>query len=186
MDDLFAAALAIQATCVRRGFGHCIIGGVAVLRWGAPRVTRDVDIAVLADFGRERVVVDGLLDEFAGRIPDAAAFAVRNRVLLLKTAVGVEIDVSLAALDFERAMIDQATEFEPLPGVRLRTCGAEDLVVMKAFANRPRDWDAVESIARCQPALDWPRVFTDLTPLADVKGDPSILERLAAVKRNLQ
>lgn len=32
---------------------HCVIGGVAYLRWGQPQQTADVDAVILAGFGDE-------------------------------------------------------------------------------------------------------------------------------------
>ena len=43
VNGLFAAAADILAFCAARGWRCCVIGGVAVQRWGEPRQTRDVD-----------------------------------------------------------------------------------------------------------------------------------------------
>jgi 5-methylcytosine-specific restriction endonuclease McrA len=39
----------------------CLIGGLAVQRWGEPRLTQDVDLTVLAEYGKEEDVVDAVL-----------------------------------------------------------------------------------------------------------------------------
>jgi hypothetical protein len=92
-------------------------------------------------------------------VTDAAAFALRNRVLLLqKGAVG--IDIALAAIPFEERVLARSTTFEFLLGAGIRTCSAEDLIVYKAFADRPRDWVDVEGILlRQQGRLDLELVF---------------------------
>jgi hypothetical protein len=155
VDDLFAAAAQVESACRGAKLAHCFIGGVAVIRWGAPRVTRDLDVAVLARFGGEAPIIEKLLAEFAPRLPEAKKSAQENRVLLLKTTEGIEIDVSLAARPFEEEMIHRATPYEPVRGVSITTCSAEDLLVMKSFAARPRDWSDVESIVLRQRRLDW-------------------------------
>lgn len=48
MNPLFAAAAEIQQLCVQAEWPFCFIGGIAVLRWGEPRVTRDVRDALTA------------------------------------------------------------------------------------------------------------------------------------------
>jgi hypothetical protein len=63
----------------------------------------------------------------------------RNRVLLLKSASGVAIDLALGSLPYEERCIGRASDWEIGPGSSLRTCSAEDLVVLKAFASRTRD-----------------------------------------------
>ena len=85
MTDLFEAALAVQSFCDRRGWRFCFIGGLAVQRWGEPRVTRHVDLTLLTGFHDNVSMIDTLLEAFSGRISDAMDFALRNRVLLLKT-----------------------------------------------------------------------------------------------------
>ncbi len=70
------------------------------------------------------------------RIENARDFALQNRVLLLKSIDGLGIDIALGALDFERSAVERASEIEVLDGKYLRLCTAEDLIVMKAFADR--------------------------------------------------
>src|ERR1017187_4944246 len=41
--DLFEAARQLEVFCDRQGWRSCFIGGIAVQRWGEPRVTLDVD-----------------------------------------------------------------------------------------------------------------------------------------------
>jgi hypothetical protein len=49
---------------------------------------------------------------YLGRIRDAQEFARRNRVVLLQSPAGVPIDIALAALPFEEAMVERSTMFE--------------------------------------------------------------------------
>lgn len=123
------------------------------MRWGDPRLTRDVDVTIVTGFGQEEPVIRALVERFSPRIDDAAGFARDNRVLLLETG-GVPIDVSLGALPFEQRAADRATPFEIGPGESLRTCGAEDLIVHKAFAGRDRDWADIEEW-RCGRPGSW-------------------------------
>ena len=53
MNPIFAAALEVQAFCQARGVRFCFIGGLALQRWGEPRLTQDVDLTVISGFGRE-------------------------------------------------------------------------------------------------------------------------------------
>lgn len=59
-------------------------------------------------------------------------------------------------------------QFEFGPGVKIRTCSAEDLVVLKLFASRPLDIrDAEGVIERNAARLDWAYVEDQLRPLAE-------------------
>ncbi len=102
-------------------------------------------------------------------------FALRYRVLLLKTADEIGIDATLSALPFEAEIIARSTSFEFAPGVILRTCSAEDLLVMKIFAGRPIDWRDVEMILRRygRGGLDLTAVEARVMPLLEAKDERS-------------
>lgn len=169
MNGLFAAAEEIQQLCEHEDWHFCFIGGLAVQRWGEPRVTRDVDLTLLTGFGGESVFVDRLLKDFARRA----------RVVLLRTGAGIPVDIALGALPFEERSVARATGWE-VPGTApLRTCTAEDLVVHKVFAGRDRDWADVRGvIARQGDRLDVDLIETELQPLLEAKGTVAELDRL--------
>jgi hypothetical protein len=183
MIGLFEAAWQIQSFCDRQDWRSCFIGGIAVQRWGEPRVTLDVDVTVLTGFGGEDVFIDTLLARFPGRLANAREFAQQRRVLLLKTPEGVGIDISLGALPFEDLVVRRATPFSFAPGLDLRTCSAEDLIVLKLFALRPLDVRDAETVAlRQKDHLDWRYVEEQLRPLAEMKEDPRIFQTLASLR----
>ena len=183
MTELLSLALNIQDVCKKNGWPFCIIGGLALQHWGEPRLTRDVDATVLTGFGGEEPIVDALLEQYKPRIADAREFALLNRVLLLQSENGIGIDIALGALPFEQRAIDRAVEVEVLSEKFLRLCTAEDLIVMKAFADRPRDWFDIESILMRQDRLDWNYIMENLKPLCEAKEDPDIVPRLEAMRR---
>lgn len=184
MTEVIRAAAELQAFCEAERWRFCFIGGLAVLRWGEPRETVDVDLTLLTGFRDEEAFVSRLLGRYDARIPEAAAFAAANRVLLLRSEAGVGLDIALGGLPFEERVVERATDFVFPPDVRLRTCSAEDLVVLKAFADRPKDWVDVDGILiRQSGRLDWRYVREQLAPLAELKEAPEILQRLDERRR---
>jgi hypothetical protein len=185
VNPIFAAALEVQTFCQDRRFRFCFIGGVAVQRWGEPRLTVDVDLTLLTGFGNEESFVDALLTAFRGRRDDARDFALRHRVALLASSGGVYVDVSLGAMPFEERAVERSSEFAPAAGVRLVTCSAEDLVVHKAFAGRAKDWLDIEGLAvRQAGCLDESLIFRELEPLLELKDAPDVADRLRRVLRD--
>ena len=75
MNPIFRAAVDVQRFCDDQQWRFCIIGALAVIRWGEPRLTQDVDLTILTGFGGEDRYVDALLRRFMGRREDARAFA---------------------------------------------------------------------------------------------------------------
>lgn len=178
MKELIDAAHEVEAVLAKTQTAWCLIGGMANLRWGRNRLTRDVDLTVLASLETEREFVGSLLGQFRARRPDAQDFALRYRVVLMSSSEGVGIDLSLGAIPFEVDMVRRATPFDFGDGRPLPTCSAEDLVVMKAFAARTQDWADVEGIVlRQEKSLDTKAILKRLAPLAEAKDAPEILER---------
>ena len=179
MTEVIHAAAELQAVCQTQGWEFCFIGGLALQRWAEPRETVDADMTLLTGFGSEERFIQILLQQFEGRIPGAAQFALERRVLLLRSRKGVGLDVALGALPFEALAVQRSTFFDYPPKLALRTCSAEDLVVMKAFAGRGQDWVDVERIiVRQTGKLDWSYVRTQLRPLVELKGTPEVIEEL--------
>ena len=179
MNTLFQAGARVQQLFERFDWKFCFIGGVANFRWGTPRLTNDLDLTLLTGFGAEVAYVDALLDKFESRISGAAEFALRNRVLLLRTPDGFGIDIALGAMPFESSAIERSSNAELVSGATLRTCSAEDLIVHKAFAARPQDWVDIEGVILKQCGrLQWAQIWSDLTVLAELKEAPELLTEL--------
>lgn len=185
MTRLIEEADTVQKWIRNKRWEFCFIGGLAVLRWGEPRLTHDIDITLLTEFKKEEEYVDAFLAEFLGRRPDTREFALKNRVLLLKTSNGIPVDIALGGLPFEKEAVERSSSFEFNDRVHLFTCSAEDLIVMKAFANRPRDWLDVEGIIiRQNTKLDWEYTIRQLIPLCEAKEEPEIVDRLSKMRRS--
>jgi hypothetical protein len=187
MKDLVEQAAELQSLLISQGWDFCFIGGVAIQRWSEPRLTKDMDITLLTGFGGEEKFIRVLLEHYESRIPDAPAFALRHRVLLLRTVQGTGIDVALGALPFEQDAVRRSRLLEYSPGISLRTCTAEDLLVMKAFASRPLDWNDVRGILVRQGTtkLDWPYIRRQLQPLCEVKEAPEIMTHLEKLRQEV-
>jgi hypothetical protein len=183
MTSLFSFAGQFQEFLISQNWQYCFIGGIALQRWGQPRLTNDIDVTVLAGFGNESHYADALLSTYDGRLPDAREFAINNRVLLLQSSDGIPIDVSLGGIALEEEIIRRSSPYEFLPDIILRTCSAEDLVVLKAFADRNRDWADIETVIERQVCvLDWDYIQNQLQALSEIPGKADILKRLTKLR----
>ncbi|MEW6688990.1 MAG: nucleotidyl transferase AbiEii/AbiGii toxin family protein [Pseudomonadota bacterium] len=187
VKPVFEAAREVQEFLHESGSEFCFIGGIALQRWGQPRFTRDVDLTLLCPLGSESGVIDRLLGRFSARRPDPKAFALKNRIVVVQTAAGIPIDIALGATGFEKACVRRATDFDFGSELSLRTCSAEDLVVLKSFAGRGQDWVDVEYvIVRQRKKLDWARVERDLKALLELSGAVENLETLGKLKAKVE
>lgn len=182
LRDLIASAARLQRSWEAKGLQFCFIGGLAVQHWGEPRQTNDVDATVWTEFGNESPVIDRLLEDLTGRIENVKQFALVNRVLLVQESGGVDVDVSLAAFPFELELIGRARK-RLFRNENLLICGPSDLVILKAFANRPRDWQDIRGIIiRSASQLDWQLIESEVQVLADLKEEPEILDQLRSLR----
>jgi hypothetical protein len=182
MSDLtrvLAAALELQGFCDLHHYRFCFIGGLALQRWGEPRMTVDADVSLLTGFGDEEPFVDALLGAFKPSREQARAIALHDRVLFIQASNEVHLDIALAAIPFEERAIGRATLWTPRSDISLRTCSAEDLIVHKAFADRGKDWLDIEGILIRQGArLSLAQIADELRPLIEAKERPDIELRL--------
>jgi hypothetical protein len=160
-----------------------IIGGIAVVARGVPRLTRDID-AVVPGEGTDLVALLETLGRQAirPRVPDALAFARESQVLLLRhESSGVDLDLSLAWLPFEHEALTLA-ESMTLHRAKVRVARAEDLVVYKALAWRPQDQQDVERLLALHGTeMDLERIRRLVGQLCDAIDEPDRVRDLEAL-----
>jgi len=155
-----------------------IIGGIAASLLGTPRYTVDLDAVFLLSLrDLPRLIQAASTQGIEPRIPDAEAFARKNRVLLLRhVASGIDIDLSLGNLPFEIEMVERSKIIE-FGSVKLRLPVPEDLIILKAVAQRPKDLADIQAIAANHPNLDrariqyWVKQFGDALDLPNLWVD---------------
>ena len=67
------------------------------------------------------------------------------------------------------------------------TASAEDLLVLKAFADRNKDWQDIQGImARQRDNLNWEQILSDLAGQCELKEDATPLEKLEVMRLRVQ
>jgi predicted nucleotidyltransferase len=180
LASLLAPIQALQSLLSRFHERGVIIGGIAASLLGTPRYTVDLDAVFLLSFED----IPGLLSEAAQlgiepRISDAAGFALKSRVLLLRhTASGTDIDLSLGILPFEVEMVERSSMVD-VGAIKLRLPTPEDLIIMKAVAHRPKDLSDIQAIAASHPDLDKERIRSWLEQFGEALDLPGLWEEIA-------
>jgi hypothetical protein len=146
-DVLAALARAFERASLR----WYLFGAQAAIIHGAARLTADVDVTAHLDGAPPEALVGALLDAgFALRVPDPD-FVARTRVLpVTHVPSGVPADIVLAAPGIEELFLARAKVIE-VDGIRVPIACAEDIVVMKLLAGRPKDVDDVVAILAAHP-----------------------------------
>jgi predicted nucleotidyltransferase len=185
MTPILEAAVELQEFLVEKKWPFCIIGGLAVMRWGTPRTTQDVDVSLFVEFGKEPDVIESIFGRFRPRLNGAREFALESRVVLAYSANGIELDIALAQFEFEKSMIERATLFEFDQGASLLTISAEDLLVLKALAGRERDWNDVRGIITSNQSLNLEQINSQLNLFEDIAPERCTIARLNQIVAEL-
>jgi predicted nucleotidyltransferase len=181
--NLEAAVARVTGILNEEGIPYMVIGGVANLLWGVARTTTDLDVTVDV----EAVGTESFLP-VAHRcglplLADPAVFAEERRVLPIRTADGTRVDFILATLPFEFEAIRRSST-ATMAHTEFRVCTAEDLIILKAASERPRDHDDVVGVLRRQKdRLDLARLDSVVEGLATDLAEPEIATRYREAKR---
>ena len=183
----YVAAVEFHEFLTSREIPYAIIGGIAVQFWGEPRGTEDLDLTVMVPIEKESGLIEELAARFPSRIPDAAGFARRNRVLLLRASNGVPVDVSLGLPGYDQQMFQRTQTFSLDPDHEVRVCSAEDLIIHKALAGRGHDLRDIEMVVVAQrDRLDVQYIRGWLTFFGDTLALPDPLARFETAWRRAQ
>lgn len=126
---------------------YMVIGGQAVLLYGEPRLTRDIDITV-------GVSIDGLsqlLDiiEKIDLVPlpeNIVSFAEKTFVLPAKDIkTNIRVDFIFSQTSYEKQAMERVNPVNFKNRI-VRFASLEDIIIHKVFAGRPRDIEDAKSI----------------------------------------
>jgi hypothetical protein len=152
---VFTELLAKIATAFdRAGLAYMVIGGQAVLLHGEPRLTRDVDVTLGVPVDRLSDVLAAVAGIPLEPLVEPESFVPETWVLPCRDAASdLRVDLIFSDSAYERAALGRA-ESRTLTGVAVRFASAEDLVVHKVLAGRPRDLEDVRGVLLKNPGLD--------------------------------
>lgn len=148
---LLEALRALQEVLDREGLRWYVFGAQAVVVYGQPRLTADLDVTLEASLERVLELVAPLAREgLETRAPEHAELLHRARVLpLFHRPSGLAVDLVVAGPGLEEEFLAHR-RFVDLGGLEVPVISPEDLVVTKILAGRPKDLDDVRGILREQ------------------------------------
>jgi predicted nucleotidyltransferase len=134
---------------------YMVIGGQAVLLYGEPRLTRDIDITVgMGVDGLDKVKKTIQIIGLKSLIQREKEFVERNMVLpTIDKKSGIRVDFIFSFSPFERQAIERARDIK-LGRSLVRFASLEDVVIHKIIAGRARDLEDVKSILLKNPKYD--------------------------------
>ena len=174
----------LAAELEARGFQFMRIGGQAVLVHGEPRLTQDIDVTLGA--GPDRLPDALAACAALGLEPlpaDPQTFVRRTFVLpAADPDTGVRVDLIFSTTPYEAQAIERAVSIR-VADRDVPFASAEDLILHKLFAGRPRDEeDARGVVARRRDSLDWPYLERWAKEFAAVPGREKMPDAIAELR----
>ena len=124
-----------------------VIGGQAVLLYGEPRLTRDIDITLGLDADGVENILSILPDlSLVPLVKNPKEFVEKTMVLpTIDEESGIRVDFIFSFSPYERQALKRvrSVDFE---GTRVAFASLEDVIIHKIIAGRPRDIDDAKSI----------------------------------------
>lgn len=144
-------ALGLEA----RAVPYMVIGGQALLLYGEPRLTRDIDVTLGA--GPERLAE--VLDLVQARgwkllVESPADFLRRTMVLpCLEAESGIRVDFIFSRSLYEQQALGRVRRVA-IGKAEVRFASVEDVLIHKVIAGCPRDLEDVRTMLLKNPAMD--------------------------------
>jgi hypothetical protein len=134
---------------------YMVIGGQAVLLYGEPRLTRDIDITMgIGVEGLDRVKKIIPIIGLKSLVQKEKGFVERNMVFpTIDKRSGIRVDFIFSFSPYGRQAIERAKDIK-LGRTSVRYASLEDVVVHKVIAGRTRDLEDVRSVLLKNPRYD--------------------------------
>lgn len=156
-----------------RKIPYMLIGGQAVLLYGEPRLTKDIDIAL--GIGPERLpdVVDIVKGLGWKVLVESPGTFVRETMVLpcLEPQMGIRVDFIFSVSTYERQAMERVRRV-PIGRAQVRFASIEDLIIHKIIAGRPRDLEDVKSVLTRNREVDITYVRRWLEQFEDTLSEP--------------
>jgi Nucleotidyltransferase of unknown function (DUF6036) len=168
-----------------RGVSWYLFETQAVIYWGRPRLSADVDITVRLPLGKVRDLAAALLEVgFYPLVEKVVEFVERTRVLPLEhRSTGLPVDVVFGGSGLEDEFFERAMPVE-IGGEQVSIITPEDLVVTKILAGRPKDIEDARGILAVRgPELDLDRCRSLLVRLERALDRSDLVRELDRLAR---
>lgn len=134
---------------------YMVIGGQAVLLYGEPRLTKDIDITLGVGIEAFEKIKGSVSRLGLTTLPEDPKKFVRETMVLplLDPGSGIRVDLIFSSLSYERQALQRAKRVK-LGKSLIRFASLEDVVIHKVIAGRPRDLEDIKGMLMKNPTYD--------------------------------
>ncbi len=184
---MFQTLLQKIAICLEKyDLPYMVIGGQAVLLYGEPRLTRDIDITLGCDITRLPDLLNSLRELPLAILPKDIETFVRQTMVLptVDEDSEIRVDFIFSFTPYEAEAIKRAKPIKIGQGT-VKFASVEDLIIHKIFAGRPRDLEDVRAILNKNPGTDVAYIERWLRKFDESSQGSQLLQAFRSIVKNL-
>ncbi len=137
----------IASELEKEGIDYMIIGGQAVLIYGEPRLTRDIDVVIGKGIEGFEKILEVISNLRLNILPENPLEFVKKTMVLpcFSKENGLRVDFIFSFSPYEREALKRVNVLK-IDDVYVRYASVEDIIIHKMIAGRERDFEDIKSI----------------------------------------
>ncbi len=169
----------------KENIDYMIIGGQAVLVYGEPRLTKDIDITVGLNInGLEKILKIAKKLKFKSLVSDPEKFVKETSVLpLFDEKTGFRIDFIFSFSEYEKVALKRVNKIK-IDRTYVNFASVEDLIIHKIVSGRERDIEDVKKILIKNKNVDFDYVLNWLKNF-EVILEENLVQKFLNLKREI-
>ena len=164
---------------------YMVIGGQAVLLYGEPRLTKDIDITLgigIDGLAQIKALVSSL--RLKPLVLEPEKFVEETMVFpVIEEKSGIRVDFIFSFSLYERQAIERARKIR-LGQTEINFAALEDVIIHKMLAGRLRDFEDIQSILLKNPGFDGPYIKKWLAEFDAALNENNLSEFLLLVEKS--
>lgn len=170
----------------RNDIKYMITGGFAILIYGEPRLTKDIDIIIGLDIKGIKKLKNVIKKLNLKVIPQNPKEFVEETMVLptIDKKTGFRIDFILSTSNYQKEALRRAKRIE-IDNVEVRYVSIEDLIIHKVISGRERDLEDVRLVLIKNKRINEDYIFKWLLEFEKVLQE-NLIEKFKKVKKEVE
>ncbi len=173
----------IATALIKNNIDYMVIGGQAILLYGNPRFTNDIDIVLDSDVSKLNLIKEICEENELIRLNDDKFTMKTNVVPVYDKKEDYRIDLMFSFTEFEKNAISRAQNVL-IDKTNVKYASIEDVIIMKLFASRAIDLEDVKIVLMKNHDID-KNYITEWLKRFDETPDSDLLNKFNSIIENL-
>lgn len=166
---------------------YMIIGGQAVLIYGEPRLTKDIDITIGAGLEKFNIIMNIAKKLSLKVLPENPyEFTKTTMVLpLMDEKTGLRVDIIFSYSPYEKEALKRVKRIN-IDGVNVNYVSVEDLIIHKIVSGREMDFEDVRKIMIKNKNIDEEYILKHLKEFERALDNAELIKNFLKIKERIK